>query len=81
LEARLTPAADDLITRAASLVGETRSQFVVQAAEERAARLIGRTDLTLIPAEQFDQIILSLDQAEPLPDLAALAARPRPYAR
>lgn len=82
IEARLDPTADDLIDQAAALTGESKSQFVVRAAEERAARLVGRAEVTLIPEDAFDALLAALDQTGPaLAKLAAAAARPRPYSR
>jgi uncharacterized protein (DUF1778 family) len=82
IEARLNEADDELIDRAAELVGESRSQFVVRAAADRAARLVARCDVTLIPEDDFDALLGSLDEAGPaLAKLATAAARPRPYAR
>ncbi|MDR1767091.1 MAG: DUF1778 domain-containing protein [Propionibacteriaceae bacterium] len=76
LEARLDTETDDMITRAAQLLGRTRSAFVVETVRDAAARVLGRRDVTWLDAEVFDAMIASLDTADPAPALAA-AARPR----
>jgi len=80
-EARLDPESDDRIARAAALCGQSRSAFIVQAAREAADRQLARADVTLMPAAQFEAMMETLDEVEPLPELAALLARPRAYHR
>ncbi len=81
LEARLDPVADDLIIQAARLMGESRSTFMVRAARESAERVIARADVTIMPAEQFDILIESLDAPDPVEKLARAAAGRRAYQR
>lgn len=81
LEARLEPAIDDLINEAAQRLGQSRSEFVVQAARESAERVLARADITIMSARQFDLLIESLDEPEPLEKLARAASDRRPYRR
>ncbi|MCA0296190.1 MAG: DUF1778 domain-containing protein [Actinobacteria bacterium] len=81
LEARLEPAIDDLITEAARTLGQSRSEFIVRAARESAERVLARADVTIMSARQFDVLVASLDEPEPLEKLARAAAAPRPYRR
>lgn len=79
LESRVDPETDELITRAAELMQESVSGFVVRAARAEADRVLARGDVTAMPAEQFDSLIGSLDQADHAPTLAKAAARPRRF--
>jgi uncharacterized protein (DUF1778 family) len=72
MEARVDPETYELITRAAELTQESVSGFVVRAARAEADRVLARVDVTALPAEQFDALIDSLDEADPAPTLAAL---------
>ncbi len=81
LEARVEPAVDDLITEAARLLGESRSEFLVRSARESAERVLARTDLVFMSAQQFDVLVESLDTDQPLEKLARAAAEERPYQR
>lgn len=81
LEARLEPSVDDLITEAARLLGESRSEFIVRAARESAERVLARADITIMSARQFDVLIKSLDAEQPLERLAKAASSERPYRR
>lgn len=81
MEARVDPETDDLISRAAELTRESISAFVVRAARAEADRVLARTDVTAMPAGQFDALVGSLDQADPAPALVRAAARPRRFAR
>ena len=80
-EARLNPDADDLITQAAELLGQSRSEFVVRAAVESAELVLARSDVTLIAAEDFAAIVASLDQPWSLPWLEQTAGQPKPVTR
>ena len=77
IEARIDPESDDVIPHAAALTHESKSAFMVRAAREAAERVLARADVTLMPAEQFDQMMSSLDDAEPLPVLTRAATAPR----
>jgi uncharacterized protein (DUF1778 family) len=82
LEARIAPATDALLDRAAGVLGESRSQFVVRSVEERAERTLARHDAIALSEQEFDSLLASLDGAEwPLPKLAEAARSPRPYER
>ena len=80
-EARLDAETDDLISQAAALVGQSRSAFVVDAAREAADRTLARADVTLMPAEQFDAMMASLDVPDDAPRLQKLLAGPRKFRR
>ena len=80
-EARLNPDADELITQAAELLGQSRSEFVVRAAIESAQLVLARSDVTLIAEEDFTALIASLDQPWSLPWLEQTAKQPKPYTR
>ena len=79
MEARVDAETDELIRRAAELTHESVSSFVVRAARAEADRVMARTDATVMPADQFDAVIASLEEAEPAPALARVAARPRRF--
>ena len=68
------------IDRAAALEGRTVSAFVVSAAVERARQVIETHDATLVPADYFDRLLATIDDAEPAPRLAAAAKRARRHA-
>lgn len=80
-EARLDAETDDLFAQAAALTGQSRSAFVIGAAREVAERAVARADVTLMPVEQFDAMMASLDVVEPLPELKRVFAQPAPYRR
>ncbi len=67
----------DRIQRAAGVVHEPASEFVRKAALARADEVLRQEQMTLMPAEQFDALMASLDTADPAPRLAE-AARKRP---
>jgi uncharacterized protein (DUF1778 family) len=81
MEARVDPETDELIARAAELTHESVSSFVVRAARAEADRVLARTDVTVMPADQFDALIEALDQPDVAPTLARAAARPRRFMR
>lgn len=63
---------------AAEIEHTTVSAFVMQAAEERADRVIAEHSTTWVPAEYFDALYANLDApSRPNEALAAAAARPR----
>ena len=78
-EARIDADSDDRISRAAAMLGQSRSAFIIHAAREAADRQLARADVTLMPVEQFEAMMASLDETEPLPELAALLAAPKVY--
>ena len=79
MEARVDPETDELITRAAELMHESMSGFVIRAARAEADRVLARTDVTVMSAEQFNAVICSLEEADRAPTLARVAGRPRRF--
>jgi len=65
LDARADAETHALVQQAAGLVGETVSTFVLTAARDRAEKLVARADRTLMPADQFDAMLASLDDPTP----------------
>ncbi len=64
LEFRVRPERKSRIERAAELVHEPVSEFVRNAAEEKAERVIREHDATTtVPAEFFDDLLDALDAA------------------
>lgn len=66
---RADPESDALISRAAAAEQLSVSAFVLGAAVREAERVLGRADQTLMPAEQFDALVASLDAADRAPRL------------
>jgi uncharacterized protein (DUF1778 family) len=81
IEMRADPESEALITAAAAACHVSVSAFVLEAATEEAGRVLGRADLTLMPAEQFDAFIVALDEPDEAPRLAQAARSPRRYTR
>lgn len=81
IEMRVDPETEALVSEAAAAVHESVSSFVARAARAEADRVLARAEVTLIPAAQFDEMIAALDSGEPIPALAAEAARPRRFSR
>jgi len=77
LEARVDPATDELIAEAAEILQVTKSAFVCDAVRKEAQRVIARADVTLMAADLFETMIMSLDIADDAPRLAAAAKLPR----
>jgi len=77
IEARVTEDDAQVIARAATILNASVSSFVVSAAVEKAETVVARTDHTIMPAAQFDEMIAALDDSAPVPELVALTARPR----
>lgn len=71
LEMRISTSDRELIEDAARAVGEAASEFARSAAVTRARQVLARAEITLMPAEQFDGLLRSLDE----PDEAARLAR------
>ncbi len=80
MEQRIDEETDALLTRAAAVTHETVSAFVVRSARTEASRVLARSDLTMMPAEQFDAMVAALD-APPrrIPELADAASRARSF--
>jgi uncharacterized protein (DUF1778 family) len=81
LEARIDTELDDLITQAAQTQGVSKTAFVSEAARDAALKVIARADVTLMPAEVFDQMMATIDRADDSPELKELAALPRRITR
>jgi uncharacterized protein (DUF1778 family) len=79
LEVRTDAETGDLIRRGAALAHTSTSQFVVDAARDRAEVLVARADVTLMSAAQFDALMASLDHPTPMPALQRAAERPRRF--
>jgi uncharacterized protein (DUF1778 family) len=77
IEARLSTDERRRIDRAAQLAGQSVSSFVVGAAVEKADALIAESTVTPVPAEYFDRLLTSIDEADPAPRLARAAADAR----
>jgi len=61
IELRADPESEALITAAAAARRVSVSAFVLEAAAAEAGRVLGRADLTLMPADQFDALVTALD--------------------
>lgn len=78
IEARLAPETADTIKQAAAISGTSTSAFMVDAATDRAQRILRTWRETVLPAELFDQLLESLDEpGEPVPALERAFARLR----
>lgn len=77
LEARIDAELDSLITQAAQKQGVSKTAFVSDAARDAALKVIARADVTLMAAEVFDQMMVSIDVADDSPELEKLATMPR----
>ena len=80
-EIRLAEDGRNQIEAAAGAVGETLTEFVRNAAIQRADQVLALSSRTLMPAEQFDAMIRSLDIADDAPELAKAVARGRRFVR
>jgi len=81
-EARVDDQTSELIASAAQATGESVSAFVVEAARDRAERVLARTDITMIPVYQFEIMMEALvGPAHVIPELAEVAAQPRVFSR
>jgi len=81
VEMRLSHHDRTQIERAAERLDENVSDFTRSAALERASRILGRSDQTLMDAQQFDALVTSLDVADDAPGLADALSRPRRFRR
>ncbi|WP_372448414.1 type II toxin-antitoxin system TacA family antitoxin [Kibdelosporangium banguiense] len=70
-----------LIEDAAEHLNESVSDFTRNAALRRAEKVLARTKVTLMPAEQFDALLDSLDIADDAPALQRAFERPRRFER
>jgi uncharacterized protein (DUF1778 family) len=81
IEMRTDPDSEERIVQAAGLLGQSVSMFVLSAASSAADAVLARADTTLMPAEQFDGLVRSLDVADEAPSLRAAAMASRRAAR
>ncbi|VTR78198.1 DUF1778 domain-containing protein [Cellulomonas hominis] len=82
LEQRVDEETAGLVSKAASMTHESVSAFVVRSARTEAARVLARSDVTVMPAAQFDDMMHALDEApRRLAALSEAAARPRRFTR
>jgi uncharacterized protein (DUF1778 family) len=77
IELRADPVSAESIALAADIQHLSVSAFILQAATTEADRVRARTEHTVMPAEQFDDLINSLDRPDEAPNLARAAARRR----
>ena len=76
---RADPASEKRIAAAARARALSVSAFVLGAATREADRVLGRADQTLMPAEQFDRLVESLDAPDVAPRLERAAQTGRRY--
>jgi uncharacterized protein (DUF1778 family) len=81
IEMRADPDSAARIAQAAQLLQESVSSFVLRAATAEADRVLARANATLMPADQFDDLIASLDEPDAAPALSQLAAKRRRFTR
>ncbi len=81
LEARIDVELDDLILQAADRLHVTKTAFITDSIREAALKVIARTEVTMMTAQEYDQMIASIDVADPSPELDSLAALPRRIAK
>ena len=75
---RLKPATERKLRAAAARLDETLTDFVIEAAEERADEVLSQ--VTLVPSDYFDRLIAAMDETDESDDaLRRLASRPRRY--
>lgn len=75
IEMRADEEQERLIAAAAEMSKVSVSAFVLRAASAEATRVLARAESVVMPAEQFDALIASLDTPDPAPRLRAAAAR------
>ena len=76
IEARVDPERAQRIREAAKLSHASVSSFVVEAASEKAEKVIARQTTTTVPGEFFDSLLKALDgPAKTIPALKKAAAR------
>jgi uncharacterized protein (DUF1778 family) len=69
------------LEEAAESTRQSTSSSVLEASVAAAEKVLGRNDVTMLPAEQFDQLVATLDIPDDAPELAKPASRPRRYIR
>ena len=81
IEVRADEISKSRISEAAELLGEPVSAFVVRTARAEADKVLARAHRVVMPAEQFDQLIASLDEPDEAPAIVEIANRPRRFRR
>jgi uncharacterized protein (DUF1778 family) len=81
IEMRADPDSEARIAQAAAALHQSISAFVLSAAVRAADVVLARADTTLIPAEQFDALMSSLELPDEAPRLLEVASRPRRFSR
>jgi uncharacterized protein (DUF1778 family) len=79
IELRVTAADKDAIASAAELEEVSTTDFVRRAVLDRVAYVRARSERTLMPAEQFDALVASLDVPDETPNLARAFAHKRRF--
>ncbi len=76
LNFRVRPDTEHRLRAAAAATGQSLTDFVISAAEERAEEVLASR--TLVPVDYFDRVIAALDApVTPNEALRAVARRPR----
>ncbi len=81
IEMRADADSESRIARAAALQRVSVSAFVLGAAGREAERVLSEVDQTVMPAEQFDALMASLDVADAAPQMRRVARRKRAFER
>lgn len=77
IEARVEPERGERIRYAAELAHTSMSAFIVDAAAEKAERIIAERRETVVPPAFFDSLFTALDDAAAVPALERAAERAR----
>ena len=82
INVRLPTKTRDLIDRAAAVVGKTRTDFILESAQNQAVDVLLDQRLFSLDAEQFEEFVRVLDQPpEPNERLKQLLASRSPWAK
>lgn len=81
IEMRTDPDSGAKIARAADIERKSVSAFVLDAATSAADRVLARVDHVMMPADQFDALLASLDASDEAPALRRLAEGERRFRR
>ena len=81
IEMRTDPDSGAKIAQAADIERKSVSAFVLDAATSAAERVLARVDNVMMPADQFDALLTSLDVPDDAPALRGLAQRERRFRR
>lgn len=79
IELRVSADDKDAIASAAELEHVSTTDFVRNAVLDRVERVRARSERTLMPAEQFDALVASLDVPDETPNLARAFAHKRRF--